>query len=175
VVVRALAKLPSDVAVLMSRYGADAAELATLRRSIEELGITSRVVLVPEIDPAEMPDHYRLAGVVVSVPESDSTPSSMLEALATGLPIVASDLPSIRDWLGEVEASLLVPVDDAVATAAAIARALALTPEERAALGRRARAVVEARADHSKSLARVEQLYRQLARGAGGRSPGAVR
>jgi glycosyltransferase involved in cell wall biosynthesis len=172
VIVEAFATLPGDCALLMSLYGADPRELELVRQRVEELGLRERVVMVPEIAYADMPDYYRLAEAVVSVPASDSTAVTILESMATGLPIVAADLPSMREWLADVEPALLVPVDDPTATAAALARALAASGSERAALASRARSAVEARADQAESLGRVEALYRQLAsrnraRGAG--------
>ncbi len=164
VVVEALALLPSDVVVVMSCFRAQADELDRIRRRAAALGLTDRVVLVPEFADSEIPDMYRLADVVVSVPASDSTAATLLEALATGAQIVAGDLPSVREWLWELDGPALVPVDDAPATAAALARALERDPEDRAELGRRARAIVESRADQAASLGRVEALYRDLAR-----------
>jgi glycosyltransferase involved in cell wall biosynthesis len=163
VVIQALALLPSDVVVVMTARHCVAEELAAVRGKIDELGLADRVVILPEISDAEMPDFYRLAEVVVSVPASDSTSAAILESLASGLQVVAADLPGVREWLFDLEPSLLVPVDDPGATAAALARALDRDPEERARLGRQARAIVEDRADQAKSLARVEALYSQLA------------
>jgi glycosyltransferase involved in cell wall biosynthesis len=165
VVVEAVATLPRDVAVVFSRHRAQEDELAAVERRVEELGLTDRVVIVPEIAHAEMLDFYRLADVVVSIPASDSTAVTILEALACEKQVVAGDLPSVREWLGELDSSALVPIDDVPATAAALARALDRDPKERAELGRRARAIVEARADQAASLARVESLYRELAAG----------
>jgi glycosyltransferase involved in cell wall biosynthesis len=175
VVVEALALLPPDVVVVMSCFRAQADELDRIRRRAETLGLTDRVVLVPQFTDSEIPDMYRLADVVVSVPASDSTAATLLEALATGTPIVAGDLPSVREWLWDLDSSALVPVDDVPATAAALARALDRDPRDRAELGRRARAIVEARADQIASLGMVESIYRGLAlarrRGAAGSRP----
>ena len=164
VVVDALAQLPSDVVVLMSRFAAQADELERIERKARDLGIADRLVMVPAIAHSDMPDFYRLADVVVSVPISDSSSVSVLEALACGRPIVASDLPSIREWLWDLDRSALVPVDDPGATAAALTRALALTPEARADIAARGRKIVTERADQDQSLGHVESLYRELAR-----------
>jgi len=163
VILQALAELPADVVVVMLLHGSRVDELEAIRRQIDALGLAERVVMVPEIADAEMPDYFRLADVVVSVPASDSTPATVLEALASGLQVVAADLPSMREWLADLDPSLLVPVDDPKATAAALARALGRSRGERAELGRRARSIVERRADQARSLSRVETLYMQLA------------
>lgn len=164
VVVEALGKLPADVAVVMSRHNSDAAEVAAIERQARALGVSDRVVLVPEIADSEMPDFLRLADVVVSVPVSDSTSVTILEALACERQVVAVDLPSVREWLEELDPDLLVPVDDPAATAKALAKALGRSAAERAEIGRRGRAIVKERADQDSSLGHVESLYIQLRR-----------
>ena len=164
VIVRSLAELPADVSLVMTLQHSQPDEVAAVRALIAQLGLSDRVLIVPEIDHAEMPDFLRLAEVVVSVPASDSTSVTILEALASQAQIVAADLPSVREWLLELDAPALVPVDDVDATAAALTRALDRPPAERAEIGRLGRAIVEARADQARSLAHVEDLYRDLAR-----------
>jgi glycosyltransferase involved in cell wall biosynthesis len=163
VVVQALANLPADVTVVMSRHRAQPEELAAIESQAQALGLSDRLVVVPEIAHDEMPDFYRMADVVVSIPASDSTAVTILEALACERQIVAGSLPSVREWLGELDPAALVPIDDVAATTAALARAFARTPAERAEVGRSGRAIVKARADQARSLANVERLYRELA------------
>ncbi len=172
VLVEALAHLPPDVVVLMSRFRARPDDLEAIERKAESLGLADRVTVLPEIEQAEMADFYRLADVVVSIPESDSTAAVLLEALACEKRVVASDLPSVREWLWELDPASLVPVDDPEATAAAVLRVLAQSPGERADLGSRARRIVVERADQALGLARVETLYRDLAGRVPRRAPG---
>lgn len=161
-VLRAIATLPPDVVVVLTRHVARPAELARIARLAEELGIASRVRITDEIEDDEMPDLYRLADVVISVPESDGGPTTIVEALAVGRPIVASDLPPVREWLGELDPAALVPVGDPEATAAALRRALELGAVERDALAVRGRAAVVERADRTASMLAMEGLYRAL-------------
>jgi glycosyltransferase involved in cell wall biosynthesis len=169
VVVDALARLPSDVSVVMSRHNADGATVEAIERQAASLGLADRLVVVPLIAHSEMPDFLRLADVVVSVPVSDSTSVTTLEAMACERQVVAADLPSVREWLGDLDPESIVPVDDAAATAAALARALSRSTGERAEIGRRGRAIVQARADQAVSLGAVEKLYlRLLGKPAGG-------
>jgi glycosyltransferase involved in cell wall biosynthesis len=168
VVVDALARLPSDVSVVMSRHNSDPAEVEGIERHAAALGLADRLVLVPSIAHDEMPDFLRLADVVVSVPVSDSTSVTTLEAMACERQVVAADLPSVREWLGDLDLESLVPVDDPAATAAALARALSRSAPDRAEIGRRGRAIIRERADQAASLGAVEQLYIRLARNAAG-------
>jgi glycosyltransferase involved in cell wall biosynthesis len=163
VAVEALAQLPADVVLLMARYLVDKTEMAALLARAQALGVAERVRFVDGIDHAEMPDFYRLADVMVSIPMSDATPVTLLEALSCGRPVVATDLPSVREWMGELDAESLVAVDDAAATARAIERLLGMAPGERSELGRRGRAIIEARASQDVHMTAVEGIYRTLA------------
>lgn len=164
VIVEALAALPEDVVAILTEFQARPAERDLVLRTADRLGVADRLRLVPAIGHDEMPDFYRLADVVVSVPASDATPVSMLEALATGRPVVASDLESVREWLADLDPVGLVPVDDAAATAEAIKGILRRSPDAAEALGGRARQLVMERADHDRSMAGAEALYRDLVR-----------
>jgi glycosyltransferase involved in cell wall biosynthesis len=162
-VVAALARLPQDVVVLMTRHLANATELAALERQAADLGVADRMVVVETVTNAEMPDLYRLADVVVSLAASDGGPITVLEAFATGCPVVATDLPAVREWSGEIDPAALVPVVDIEATTRAIEHLLSLSPAERDELGRRGRAAVDARAGERANMERMELLYRELA------------
>jgi glycosyltransferase involved in cell wall biosynthesis len=88
---------------------------------------------------------------------------TLLEALACGTPVVATDLPSVREWMDDLDAASLVPVDDPAATARAIARLLGMASGERRELGRHGRAIVEERAGQDVHMTAVEAMYRGLA------------
>jgi L-malate glycosyltransferase len=164
-VLNAIAALPPDVVVVMTRHVARPAEVARIERLARDLGVESRVLITDEIEDEEMPDLYRLADVVISVPESDGGPTTIVEALAVGRPIVASDLPPVREWLTELDPAALVPVGDAAATSAALRRALEMGGVERDELARRGRAAVVERADRTANMLTMEGLCRDLVRG----------
>jgi glycosyltransferase involved in cell wall biosynthesis len=164
VVLEALARLPADVCVVMTRHLARESEVEALQRRAAELGLSDRLVMVPKVDHAEMADFYRMADLVVSVPMSDGTPVTLLEALSAGRPVVASDLPSVREWLGDLDPASLVPVGDVAATARAIEATLARPAAERLDFAERGRRLVDERASHDASMAAAEALYRELLR-----------
>jgi glycosyltransferase involved in cell wall biosynthesis len=103
---------------------------------------------------------------VVSVPRSDGRPISVMEAMACGTPVIAGDLPPLRELLGSIAPELLADVEsggpDAVGEA--LNRALQLDADERVALGEALRAEVVRTSDHRTNMAHMEGLYRELAR-----------
>ena len=48
-----------------------------------------------------MPKWFRAADTYISCAQSDGTSVSLLEAMATGLPLIVTDIPSNREWVVE--------------------------------------------------------------------------
>lgn len=112
-------RLP-DAVLLMKRYAAEADYSQRVEALIDKFGIRSRVHILEQVDYAEMPDFYRSGAVMISVPESDGTPMSLLEAMACGCLPIVSDLPSLHEWVVDGDNGRVVPVGDVDALAAAM-------------------------------------------------------
>jgi L-malate glycosyltransferase len=151
-----------DAVLVMSALDADPDTLAAVQDQAARLGIADRVRILDRIVPEELPDAYRAADVVISVPESDSFPVTLLEAMATGVPLVVGDLPPTRAVLSEVAPESLVPVGDAAATANALLRALDLPPQTRAGIASVLRDWAVREADYDANMRRMEERYREL-------------
>lgn len=98
---------------------------------------------------------------VVALPSAlEGTPRVVTEAMACGIPVVASRVGGIPDQLGEDEAGLLVPPGDA----RALAEALRLLCSDAALRGRLARAGPRRAAAFGVGamLERTEEVYRAL-------------
>jgi len=128
---------------------------------IKALGISESVKFIKEVEHRKMPDLYNMAGVVVSVPISDSQPLTMLEAMACGRPIVASDLPSYNDLVRENEAALLVPPKDHQALGQAL---VSLLKDEQLGkkIGTNGLNLVRQIGDFYTEIKKLEKLYQQL-------------
>lgn len=163
VAVEALRDLPDDVVLVGSLAGADPGYVEIVQRVTEEWGLRDRVRFLPGVPHDQIERHYAAASAVLSVPASDGTPVSLLEALAVGTPVVATDLPAVRSWLGGLGSRLLVPVDDAAATATAVREALSMSGPELARLAAEGRAAVISRGDYASNMQRMEGLYFGLA------------
>ena len=156
-----LAQAP-NVRFVIRIHNADPSLLAGFRQVVEAAGAASAIEYVGELpDDHAIADLYRGADVVVSVPSSDGTPQSVLEAMACGAAPVVSDLPSLRAWVQHEGEALLTPVGDADALAEAISRLVADT-ELRQRIGQAALALVRQRADSAVWMAHNEAIYRRL-------------
>jgi glycosyltransferase involved in cell wall biosynthesis len=97
------------------------------------------------------------ADVFVLPTRADMAPWAIIEAMAAGLPVVASDVAAIPELLGE--AGEVVPPDDPAALAAAL-RALADDPGRRAELGARASARAHEHYAQEHQLERILDVLR---------------
>ena len=116
----AAARLPDNFAVLIV---GDGAERSALQESAHRCGLADRVHFVGMKPTEGIESWYRMLDVFV-VPRRDEevcrtvTPLKPLLAMSLGIPVVASDLPALREVTGGHAA--YVPAGDAVALAAAI-------------------------------------------------------
>ena len=95
--------------------------------------------------PGFVPDVFRwmkAAAVFVSVSRFEGRPNAVIEAMASGCPVVVSDIPAHREILDE-QSAVFVAAEDPPSIAAGIARALA-DGEASAARAARARATAAA-------------------------------
>ncbi len=85
-----------------------------IRALIGDLGIEHLVHMPGRIPQAELPDWFRLADVYVSSALSDGSSISLLEAMATGLPVVVTRCFGNLEWVGQgVNGALATPGDPA--------------------------------------------------------------
>jgi glycosyltransferase involved in cell wall biosynthesis len=129
--------------------------------------LTARTHLPGRISQAELPAYYQDADVYMSCSYSDGSSVSLIEALAAGLPIVATDIPGNREWVEEGVNGWLCPAGDALAFARALADALNLTPGQRSEMAERNRALARSRADWRTHAGVLQQTYRTALNGYG--------
>ncbi len=142
VLVEAWQRLAADAILLIIGSGSDAPALQQALRSIP----SGRVIWVREYvhDQALLRRYLTAADLYVFPSRHEGCPVAPLEAMACGVPLVASDVPAMRDVLsaGEDDGGVLVNREDPDALARALERLLA-DPSLRAELGTRARRRVE--------------------------------
>jgi glycosyltransferase involved in cell wall biosynthesis len=146
-------------------------------------GWRARVHLPGAVLRDTLPDLYRAADLFVlpAVHDErgnvDGLPNVILEAMASGLPVVASGISGIPLAVEDGESGLLVPERDAAALEAAVLRLLGGGGEARAAarrMGERGRRKAEAELTWEAVAARHREAYAgALAPPPAGRTPGA--
>jgi glycosyltransferase involved in cell wall biosynthesis len=141
----------------------DGADRPKLERVAAERGLTSRTVFVGDVTDDLLPRYYRLADVHVlpSTSQAEAFGLVTLEAAASGVPSIVSDLPGVRTNVVHGTTGLIVPAGNSGALDAAL-RDLLTSPERREQLGRDARLRVERDCQWAPLIDRLETIYRSL-------------
>lgn len=103
-------------------------------------------------------DVFVLASITLANGKGEGIPVALMEAMASGLPVVSTDQAGIAELVIDGETGLLVPEGDAAALADAIAR-LADDPELRQRLASAGRSFVERHHDMTTNVARLIEVF----------------
>ena len=147
---------PRLVTVVAGRRGV---ESDALDRDLDRFGLRDRFRRLGHRDDA--PEILAAADVFVFPSLVEGLGGSLIEAMALGLPVVASDLPAIREVVEDRRNATLVASKSGDAIAAAVA-ALLDADLLRANYGQRSRAIFEERFTLERSTAGMANLYRRL-------------
>ncbi len=164
----ALSQLPPHVKGLVVGDG-------DLRRSYERsaaaLGLDGRVIFAGRVSEELLPRYYQMADVTVlpSVTMGEAFGLVLVESLACGTPVVASNIPGVRTVVDHGGDGLLVAPESVPDLAKQLGQLLALPAERRRAMGMAGRRKVEQRYSWSRIGQRLEQIYAEAidARGIG--------
>jgi L-malate glycosyltransferase len=133
-----------------------------LRERVDRLGLTRQVEFLGHRDRVEEVLAEADVGVLPSRVEGLS--NTLLEFMASGLPPLASRVSGSEDFVVPGRNGWLFEVSDVPALAASLREAQTLPPERLAAMGRHARADVEAIASVDIVVGRLQSLYAGNAR-----------
>ena len=147
---------PSARLLLVARGGDTKGEI---ERLVAGLGLGD-LVRFHRVEPAELPPLVASADVTVTIADTDSTPSSLLEAMASAQPLVGGWCASVDEWIGPGEGAEMIAPKDEDALTAALLRLLR-DPELRRRYGERNAEVARARVAESGPA--LEHLYTELA------------
>ena len=142
VLVRAFAAVAAAFPDARLELCGDGPERARLERLAASLPGGERVRFHGFVPPDALRAFYERATVMVNANRDDNHPNSVLEAMAAGLPVVATAVGGVPFLIRDGETGFLCPPDDADALAARIIAALA-NPARAAAVAEHARAAVQ--------------------------------
>ena len=114
---------------------------------------------VQDVPAAELPAVTASADFAVTLADVDSSPASLLETMASGVPLVVGRAPSMEEWIQQGQGGEVVERRDVNGVTAAILR-LASDPELRRRYGERNLHEVHAR--FGDPTAQLEQVYAQV-------------
>lgn len=168
---RVLAELNALLSPLqpqLTMMGADKGDgtLQAVKETAEQLGVSQQLSLPGPVPKASVAARLAEADVFINTADVDNVPISVIEALASGLCVVSTEVGGIPYLLQDGVDALLVPRDDAPAMAAAVARIVS-EPDLAERLSRNGRAKAET-FDWSRVLPRWRTLIGKVASRPGG-------
>jgi glycosyltransferase involved in cell wall biosynthesis len=128
----------------------------------DEFRLPAGARAVRDVPHEDMPELLQAAAAVVSIPSSDGSPNSVWEALASGVPVVASDLPQLRERLGDDIVRFIAPTPDALAAAL---HDLVTQPAVHARAAAAGRAWARENVDARRELRRLAAVYEEVRAG----------
>jgi len=133
-----------------------------LEAAAAERGLSANVTLTGRVSPTDIHEWYALADVFVTSSVSEGLGIAGLEAMAAELPVVATDVPGLREIVNDETTGLLVPPNAPDRLADAMEHVLESTEQYGARGYERATAVFDIRKTASSHI----KLYRELCGGA---------
>jgi glycosyltransferase involved in cell wall biosynthesis len=107
-------------------------EEANLRAQVDRHGITARVTFVGYVAQDDLAPYYRSADLFVLSSDFDNSPNVVLEAMACGVPVVATNVGGVAEYVSR-DGGELVGKRETDALAVVIARWLGDAPRRQAA------------------------------------------
>jgi teichuronic acid biosynthesis glycosyltransferase TuaC len=104
-IIKALPALP-DVQLLIAGSGP---EKKNLERLAQELGVADRVTMLGPVPQTELKTYYNAADVLVLASSREGWANVLLEAMACGTPVVASNVWGTPEVVAAPEAGVLMP------------------------------------------------------------------
>jgi glycosyltransferase involved in cell wall biosynthesis len=131
-----------------------------IRRAVFERGLQQSVIFTGSLPDAL--NMYPVFDLYIAPSRKEGLPLSQVEAMAAGLPVVATDVPGHRDVVVHGETGMLVPPGDTGALAEAVA-SLVSDPARRKAMGESGRWRAHKEFDVRGMVEATAQVYRQAA------------
>jgi glycosyltransferase involved in cell wall biosynthesis len=159
---KAIAMLPSDVHALLV---GDGPQRLSFERQARDLGIIDRCHFAGRLPQERLPEAYRAMDVFsfASTSKAEAFGLVALEAMACGVPVVASNLPGVRSVVADNVTGLHIPHSDANALAEGLRRILD-NPSLREGMSRAARERVISRYDWNRHVDELMKVYQDVIR-----------
>lgn len=92
----------------MISYGFGEYNLNMLKKCISDLNIQDLIIWIGSVEYDDMPHYYNAADMIISIPDSDSSPKSVYEAMFCKKPVIVSDLDWVNETLGDKDCVIKV-------------------------------------------------------------------
>jgi glycosyltransferase involved in cell wall biosynthesis len=159
VLVEALGRLRKEEQSFELLLAGEGPERPRLEKLAVQLGLAERVKFLGSIE--NVPDLLASAQMVVHPSRSEGLSNTLLEAMAEGLPVIATDVGGTPELVKDGETGMLVPPDDPVLLAAKI-KQLLNDPGLRFRLGESGLKLVRSKYSVETVASQYERIYESL-------------
>jgi glycosyltransferase involved in cell wall biosynthesis len=132
-----------------------------IRQMVAGLGLDEQVTFRKKTAYADVPLDYQHADIFITTSVSDGTPVSVLEAMASGLPCIATSVGGIPEWIGHQVTGILIEPGSPEQVAEAIL-SIARDPRLQKRLGTAARNRILESGQWNTLMAQAEKDYLAL-------------
>ena len=139
----------------------DGPEEEEVRELVSALGLGNQITFRKRTAYSDVPRDYQDADIFITTSISDGTPVSVLEAMASGLPCIATSVGGIPEWIEHKVTGLLIQPGSPEQVAEAIL-SLARDPQLRERLGTAARNMIVKNGQWNTLMAQAEKDYLAL-------------
>lgn len=129
---------------------------------INDYGLDDVIYRPGIVSHGKMAEYFRAADLYMSCSRSDGTSISLLEAMASGLPVLVTNVGGNREWVNQGENGWLAPVGDVESFARGLLKASSMGFDDRKRIYSINRRVVEKRANWEKNFPRLLETYDQI-------------
>jgi L-malate glycosyltransferase len=133
-------------------------QYAPIRQILLVGGVFEKVRCPGQVTYADLPAYYHDTDLYISASHSDGTSISLLEAFASGTPVIVPDIPGNREWVTPGENGWLFTDGDAEALASAILNAVDQR-QKLSEMGHQAKQLAQKRADWGRNFPQLEKAY----------------
>ncbi len=144
-------------------FAGEGEQRALLERMVIELDLTKYVCFSGWVEHAKLLKHYHQADIFVTATTWEGMPNTVLEAMATGLPIVGTHAPGLDQLVTDGRNGYLVPPKDPDTLADRLYR-LINNPFERQRMGRESRKIAEREFSWDYITAQYVEVYKRVLR-----------
>ena len=134
----------------------------TYEQQAHVLGLETRVIFAGRVPQADLPSYYAACDMV-TIPSRppEAFGVALAQGMATGRPVIGSNIPGVRTLIKDGETGLLIPPEDSTALATCIDQ-LGRAPELRQELGKRGRQRIVEHYTWRRSGERLLGLYQSI-------------
>ncbi len=154
-IVSALQYLPNNVKLLILGQGY---EEEYLKSQVSDLNIVNRVQFSGFIPHAEMPKYLRVSDIFIRPSLSEGFGNSFIEAMAAGIPVIATPVGGIVDFLVDGETGLFCEVKNPKSIAQKVEK-LIKDKESREYIVKNARKMVEEKYGWGKIAGEIKEIF----------------